>query len=193
VPVHFLNTESQTVSADPPPPHTTFPPPLAFFLVRFCFWAFLGKGSSKTPHIDIDTYVLAKSPCQKKIPKNRQKFRCSMSVFPRFALFYRVFGCFSAMGVQKHYEKRFAKQVVLKSFCQKFDQKSKTDFFSIFFNHVFGFWAFLGEGTTKKKKSDPGPFLRIRYIFYGLWCFRTPRAEKRLKTNREKNRFWFVR
>jgi hypothetical protein len=27
-------------------------------------------------------------------------------------MFYRVFGCFSAMGVQKHYKKRFAKNRV---------------------------------------------------------------------------------
>jgi hypothetical protein len=32
----------------------------------------------------------------------KQSINISMSVFPRFFLFYRVFGCFSAMGVQKH-------------------------------------------------------------------------------------------
>jgi hypothetical protein len=47
---------------------------------------------------------------------------------------------------------------------QKFDQKSKTDFFSVFVLSCFG--AFLGEGSSKtrlkqyqKNKSDPGPFL----------------------------------
>jgi hypothetical protein len=43
-------------------------------------------------------------------------------------LFYRVFGCFSAMGVQKHYKKRFAKKIASKRFYKKFDQKSKIDF-----------------------------------------------------------------
>jgi len=53
-----------------------------------------------------------------------------MSVFPRLFLFYRIFGCFSPMGVQKHYKKRFANKIVSKSFKNKIDQKSKTDFFS---------------------------------------------------------------
>jgi len=34
------------------------------------------------------------------------------------------------MGVQKHYKKRFANKIVSKSFKNKIDQKSKTDFFS---------------------------------------------------------------
>jgi hypothetical protein len=78
-------------------------------------------------------------------------------------LFYRFFGCFPAMGVQKHYKKRFTKKIVSKSFYKKFDQKSKTDFFSKF---VFSrFWAFLDEGSSKtrlkkyrKHKPDPSPF-----------------------------------
>jgi hypothetical protein len=72
-----------------------------------------------------------------------------MSVFPRLFLFYRIFGCFSAMGVQKHYKKRFTKKIVSKSFYKKFDQKSKTDFFSIFV--LLRFWAFLGEGSSKTR------------------------------------------
>ena len=74
---------------------------------------------------------LTKSPCRKLFPKFRQKIRCQF--FLDFFLFYRVFGCFSAMGVQKHYKKRFTKKIVSKSFYKKFYQKSKTDFFSIFF------------------------------------------------------------
>ena len=76
-----------------------------------------------------------------------------MSVFPRLFLFYRVFGCFSAMGVQKHYKKRFAKKIVSKSFYKKFDQKSKTDFFSIFFYHVFGRFSVRGVQKHDKKIS----------------------------------------
>jgi hypothetical protein len=40
-------------------------------------------------------------------------------------LFYRVFRCFLAMGVQKHYEKRFAKKRVE-------NKKPKTDFYRFF-------------------------------------------------------------
>ena len=65
-----------------------------------------------------------------KILRKPTKF--SISVFPQLFLFYRVFRCFLAMGVQKHYKKRFAKKIVWKSFYKKFDQKSKTDFCSIF-------------------------------------------------------------
>jgi hypothetical protein len=64
-------------------------------------------------------------------------------------MFYLVFGCFSAMGVQKHYKKRFAKKIVSKSFYKKFDQKSKTDFFSNFV--LSRFWAFLDEGSSKTR------------------------------------------
>jgi hypothetical protein len=88
-------------------------------------------------------------------------FQCQF--FLDFFLFYRVFGCFSAMGVQKHYKKRFTKTIVSKSFYQKFDQKSKTDFFSILF--LSRFWAFLDEGSSKtrqkkyqKNQSHPSPF-----------------------------------
>jgi hypothetical protein len=65
--------------------------------------------------------------------------KISMSVFPRLFLFYRIFGCFFATGVQKHYKKRFAKKIVSKSFYKKIDQKSKTDFFL-----DFCFITFLG-------------------------------------------------
>jgi hypothetical protein len=70
-----------------------------------------------------------------------------MSVFPRLLLFYRIFGCFSAMGVQKHCKKRFAKKIVSKSFYKKIDQKSKTDFFTIFC--LSRFWVFLAEESSK--------------------------------------------
>jgi hypothetical protein len=86
-----------------------------------------------------------------------------MSVFPRLFWFYRVFGCFLAMGVQKHYKKRLTKKIVSKSFNKKFDQKSQTDFFSIFFYHVFGRFSVRGvqqhDKNNRKNKSDPGPFL----------------------------------
>jgi hypothetical protein len=97
-PVHLL---------DPRPTHPPSDFFLDFFLVRF--WAFLGKGSSKT-----SLMFFAKSPCRKLSPNKSTKI--SMSVFPRLFWLYRVFRCFSAMGVQKHYKKGFAKQIVFEKF-----------------------------------------------------------------------------
>jgi hypothetical protein len=84
---------------------------------------------------------------RKLFPKKSTKI--SMSVFPRF-FFYRVFGCFSAMGVQNT-TNTFCKKIVSKSLYKKFDQKSKTDFFSIFFDHVFGGFSVRGVQKHDKK------------------------------------------
>jgi hypothetical protein len=54
--------------------------------------------------------IFTTSPCRKLFQNKSTKI--SMSVFPRLFLFYRVFGCFLAMGVQKYYKKRFAKNRV---------------------------------------------------------------------------------
>jgi hypothetical protein len=57
---------------------------------------------------------------------------------PRLLLFYRVFGCFSAMGVKNESTEksvlRFTKNRVEKFFYKKIDKKSKTEFsfFSVF-------------------------------------------------------------
>jgi hypothetical protein len=67
-------------------------------------------------------------------------------------LFYRGFGCFSAMGVQKHYKKRFAKEIVSKSFYKKFAQKIQNRFFLDFF--LLRSWAFLGEGIQKTPSKN---------------------------------------
>jgi hypothetical protein len=52
------------------------------------------------------------------------------------ASFYRVSGCFSAVGVQKHYKRRFTKKP-----CRKALQKNRPEienrFFSVLFCHVF--------------------------------------------------------
>ena len=58
------------------------------------------------------------------------------------------------MGVQKHYQKRFAKKIVSKQIYKKFDQKSKTDFFSIFFYHVFGRFSVRGVQKHDKKHIE---------------------------------------
>ena len=95
------------------------------------------KGSSKTPLI----YFYKKS-MSKEFPKKSTKI--SMSVFPRLFLFCRVFRCFLAMGVQKHNKKRLTKKSCRKLFTKKSTKKSQTDFFSIFFYHVFGRFSVRG-------------------------------------------------
>ena len=94
----------------------------------------------------------------------RKSTKISMSVFPRLLLFYRVFGCFSAMGVQKHYKKRFTKKSCRKVFTNKSTKQSQTDFFSILFYHVFGRFSVRGVQKHDKKISgknltNPGTFL----------------------------------
>jgi hypothetical protein len=76
----------------------------------------------------------------KKIDKN------SDVSFSSIFLFYRVFGCFAAIGVQKHNKKRLQKNRVEK-FLQKNPQKIQNRFFIDFF--LSRFWAFLGEGSSK--------------------------------------------
>jgi hypothetical protein len=55
-------------------------------------------------------------------------------------LIYCVFGGFSAMGAQKHYKKRFATEIVSKSFCKQIDKSPKL----FFLNHVFGCYSVRG-------------------------------------------------
>jgi hypothetical protein len=70
-------------------------------------------------------------------------------VFPQLLLFYHVFGCFSAMGVQKHTKKTFCK----KTSCRKVFTKNWTEnpkpIFSRFF--LLFSWAFFGEGSSKTR------------------------------------------
>jgi hypothetical protein len=87
-----------------------------------------------------------------------------MSGFPRLFLFYRVFGCFSAMRVQKHHKKRCAKTSCRKVLSKKSGKKIQSRFFSIFLHHAFERFSVRGvqKHDFKKntgKKSDPGPFL----------------------------------
>jgi hypothetical protein len=62
---------------------------------------------------------------------------------PGFFGLSQLFGCFSAMRVQKHYKINFNK----KSRGKHFTKNPKTFFFSRFV--LIGFWAFLGEGSSK--------------------------------------------
>jgi hypothetical protein len=93
--------------------------------LTFFFSTFLGV-SRQGEFKNTTKIFLQKVHVENIFQTNRQKIRC-----PFFLDFFfnRVFGCFSAMGVQKHYQKKLQK-IVSKSFYKKFDQKSKTDFFS---------------------------------------------------------------
>ena len=97
----------------------------------------------------------------KNISKISTKIRCQF--FLDFFCFIAFSGVFRRWEFKKHYKKRFAKKIVSKSFYKKFDQKSKTDFFSIFFYHVFGRFSIRGvqkhDKKYRKNKSDPSPFL----------------------------------
>jgi hypothetical protein len=105
---------------DPPTHHPTFFLFLDFyfstFLVfeRFSAMGSMGVQNSKTPQKSTKMFL-------HKVHKKSTKV--SMSVFPRLPLFYRVFGCFSAMRVQKHTKKRFTKNIVSKSFSKQFDHR----------------------------------------------------------------------
>ena len=72
----------------------------------------LDKGSSKTPQI----YVCKKS-MSKEFPKKSTKF--SMSVFPRLFCFIAFSGVSQRWELQNTTKKRFAKQIVSKSFYKK--------------------------------------------------------------------------
>jgi amino acid transporter len=112
-------------STDPPPcichlpnPRPTHPPtirlffPWAFFLVRF--WAFLGKGSSKTPQ----KYFYKKS-MSKTFSKKIENF-VGVS-------FSSIFFCFIAFsGVSQRWEfKNTTKNILRKTSVEKFLQKNR--------------------------------------------------------------------
>jgi hypothetical protein len=83
-----------------------------------------GKGSKKKHAI----IFLQKVHVKNFFQTNRQKFRCQ---------FFLVFFLIAVSGVSQRLEfkntrkKMFCKKIVSKSFYKRFDQKSKTDFFSI--------------------------------------------------------------
>jgi hypothetical protein len=90
--------------------HPTTHQPTFFFLVFFLvrFWGVSRQGEFKNT-IKI---FLKKNSMSKTFPKKSTKI--SMSI-----LLFRGFGCFSAMGVQKHYKKRFAKRNHVETFFTK--------------------------------------------------------------------------
>jgi hypothetical protein len=90
----------------------------------------------------------------------RKPTKFSISVFPQLFLFYRVFRFFLAMGVQKHYKKRFTNKSCRKVF-QKIDQKIQNrlflDFFLITYLDVSRWGEF--KNTTKKSPKKIWPTL----------------------------------
>jgi hypothetical protein len=55
------------------------------------------------------------------------------------------------MGVQKHYKKRFAKEIVSKVFTKNSTKNPKPTFSRFFFNHVFGRFSMRGVQKHDKK------------------------------------------
>jgi hypothetical protein len=112
---------------------------LTFLLVRF--WAFIGKGNSKTPQ----NFFCRKKPMSKNFPNKIDKnFDVSFS---------STFFCFIAFSGVSRQKKRFAKNIVSKSFYKEFDKKSKTEFFSVLFYHVFGRFSVRGLKNDKKYRK----------------------------------------
>jgi hypothetical protein len=75
---------------------------------------------------------------------------------------------FLSDGSSKTLQKTFYKKIVSKSFYKKFDQNSKTDFFSFFFYHVFGRFSARGVQKHDKKNTDKTN-LTPSYPFFVLW------------------------
>jgi hypothetical protein len=118
---------------------------LAFFLVRF--GRFSARGVQKR-----HKNIWAKSPCRKLFPKKIETNSMSVVSFSSAFLFYRVFGCFSAMGdgSSKTLQKTFCKKIVSESFYKKFDQKPKA-VYSRFFCYVLGRFSVGGVQKHDKK------------------------------------------
>jgi hypothetical protein len=113
---------------DPPTRH-----PALFFLIFF-FSTFLGVSRQGEFKNTIKMF-LQKVHVENFSQKNRQKFRCKF--FLEFFVLSR-FRVFLSDESSKTLQKRFATKIVSKSFYKKFDQKSKTDFFSICFITFLG-------------------------------------------------------
>jgi hypothetical protein len=112
--------------------------------------AFLGERSSKTRF----KKKMQKFHVKNVFRENSQKIDKNFDVvFPRLFLFYRVFRCFFAMGVQKHYKKTLTKKSCRKVFTKKSTKKSQTDFLVDFLYHVFG--LFSVKGVQKHDKKSP--------------------------------------
>jgi hypothetical protein len=102
-----LNIQGCPGNASPKP--KSGPTALLFFLIFLS--PFLGV--SRQGEFKVQKHhrnIFTKKSTSKTFPRKINKI--SMSGFPRLLLFYRVFGCFSATGVQKHYKKHSTKNRV---------------------------------------------------------------------------------
>jgi hypothetical protein len=100
-----------------------------FFPVRVL--GVLGQGSSKikTPY---KYFFNAHVESFFQIPKNRKPGGGSRCQFICFIAFSYPFFSVMAMGVQRHYNSPFYKEIVSKGFYKKNDQKPKPDFYDFF-------------------------------------------------------------
>jgi hypothetical protein len=135
------------------------------FLVRF--WAFLGKVGSKTPQKCFCKKSMSKT-FSEKIDKN---FNVS---FPSTFFDFIAFSGVSQRGDLKNTTKKhFTKKSCRKVFPKKSTKKSKTDFFSILFNHVFG--RFSVRGVQKHDKKFRGKKSDQSWYFFGPQGTNQPR------------------
>jgi hypothetical protein len=150
------------------PPRTfaksqTHPPTIRlFFSLTFFFSTFLGV-SRQGEFKNTIKICLQKVHVKTYFQNFDKKFDVSFS--SNFFLFYRVFGCFSATGVQKHYKKRFAKKSCQKAFTKNSTKNPKPTFSRTFFITFFG--RFSMRGVQKHDKKN------IEKIFLTLVLFRT--------------------
>jgi hypothetical protein len=84
----------------------THPPADFFYPFDLLFSVFLGVSRWVSPH----KYCCKKSMSKTNSKQIENKFDVNFVL--DFFLCSRVFGCFSAMGVQTHYEKTFYKKIV---------------------------------------------------------------------------------
>jgi hypothetical protein len=114
---------------------------LIFFLVRF--WAFLGKGSSKTPQEGFG---------KKSVSKTSQNFDQNFNVsFSSTSFVLSHFRVFFSDGSSKTLQKTFYKNRVEK-FLQKNRPEVQNRLFLDFLYHVFGRFSVRGVQKHDKKK-----------------------------------------
>jgi hypothetical protein len=121
----------------------------------FCFCFFWGTPWEFKNTIKI---FLQKVHVENLFRENSQKTdKIFVISFSSTFLFYRVFRCFLAMGVQKHYKKRFTNRSCRKVFQKSRSKNPKPTFSRFFLNHVFGRFSVRGVQKQDKKirkKSD---------------------------------------
>jgi hypothetical protein len=117
-----------------------------FFKKKYVFGRFSARGVQNA------IKMFCKKSMSETFPKISTKV--SMSGFPRFFWFYRVFGCLLfSDGSSKTLQKRFYKKNRVEKFLQKIRPKIQNRFFLGFFYHVFGRFSVRGVQKHDKKIS----------------------------------------